>query len=193
MENLFGRFPHLVEDIFGLLKEETLFCCSQINKAWNKNLDDYRLHLVKKIQRHLKDPSIVYGPAANFDKYKGKNLRKITLLEDMPNFECHGPTRIHGPPRILRRIMTIEHLPLPFLVQFLRYFCDHRIKDCEINFRINCIDRRSVLLGVFVKSKSNGMEVNEYIGWIGRFCYLFRPSEDIRYHSAPIVPLIRTC
>ena len=113
MENLFGRFPHLVEDIFGLLKEETLFCCSQINKAWNENLDNYRLRLVKRIQRHLKDPSIVYGPAANFVRYKGQNLPR-TLLENMPNFECHGPTRTYGPPKILRRIMTIEHLPLPF-------------------------------------------------------------------------------
>ena len=96
------------------------------------------------------------------------------------------PARIYGSPKILRRIMTIEHLPLPFLVQFLRYFCDHRIKDCEINFRINCIDRRSVLLGVFVKSESNGLEVNEYIGWIGQFCHLLRPRD---YHSAPIIPL----
>ena len=94
MENLFGRFPHLVEDIFGLLKEETLFCSSQINKAWNKNLDDYRLHLVKMIQRHLKDPSIAYGPAANFNRYKGISFIPKTLLENMPEFECHGPTSI---------------------------------------------------------------------------------------------------
>ena len=193
MENLFGRFPHLVEDIFGLLKEETLFCCSQINRTWSKNLDDYRLHLVKRIQRHLKDPSIAYGPAANFDRYKGISFIPKTLLENMPEFECHSysdHTRIYGSPKILRRIMTIEHLPLPFLVQFLRYFCDHRIKDCEVNFRINSIDRRSVLLGVFVKSESNGMEVNEYIGWIGQFRHLLRPRD---YHSAPIIPLIRTC
>ena len=181
MENLFGRFPHLVEDILGLLKEETLFCCSQINKAWNKNIDDYRLHLVKRIQSRLKDPTIVYGPAANFDRHEGQNLLK-TLLEDTPTFECHGPTRIYGPPKILRRIMTIEHLPLLFLVQFLRYFCDHRIKDCEVNFRINSIDRRSVLLGVFVKSESNGEEINQYIGHIGQFCYLFSPRD---YHSIP--------
>ena len=189
MENLFGRFPHLVEDIFGLLKEETLFCCSQINKAWDKNVDNYRLHLVKRIQRHLKDPSIAYGPAANFDRRIGISFIPKTLLENMPEFECHGPTttRMYGSPKILRRIMTIEHLPLPFLVQFLRYFCDHRIKDCEINFRINSIDRRSVLLGVFVKSKSNDLEVNEYIGWIGQFCHLLRRD----YHSAPIIPLIR--
>ena len=163
MENLFGRFPHLVEDVFGLLEEETLFHCSQINKAWNKNLDNYRLHLVKRIQSRLKDPIIVYGPAANFDRYEGQNLPK-TVLEDMPTFECHGPTRIYGSPKILRRMMTIEHLPLLFLVQFLRYFCDHSIRDCEISdLRIN---RRSLVLGVFVQSESNCKEVNEYIGWI---------------------------
>ena len=137
MENLFGRFPHLVEDIFGLLKEETLFCCGQINKAWSKNLDDYRLHLVKRIQR---------------------------------------------PPKILRRIMAMEQLPVPVLVHFLRYFCDHRIKDCEVNFRISSINQTSVVLGVFVKSKPNGEEVNQYIGSIGQFCYLFSPRD---YQSIP--------
>ena len=157
MENLFGRFPHLVEDIFGLLKEETLFCCSQIDKTWNKNLDNYQLHLVKRIQRHLKDPIIVYGPAANFDRYAGQNLPKI-LLEGMPTLKCHGPTRNYGPPKILR-IITIEHLPLLFLVQFLRHFCEMKDWKGKVNFRINCINRRSVLLGVFVKSESNCMEV----------------------------------
>ena len=121
MENLFGRFPHLVEDIFGLLKEETLFCCSQINTAWNKNLDDYRLHLVKRIQRHLKDPSIAYGPAANFNRYKGISFIPKTLLENMPEFECHSHsdhTRIYGSPKILRRIMRLNTYPCRFWFSF---------------------------------------------------------------------------
>ena len=157
MNQLFGRFPHLVEDIFGLMKAETLFCCSQINKAWNENLEDYRIHLVKKIQRHLKDPSIVHGRTPNFDQYEDQNLPKI-LLKNMP-IPTHGPTRLRGPPQTLRRIVMIDQLPLPFLVHFLRYFCDHRIKDCEVNFRIMSITQTSVDLGVFVKSESNCMEV----------------------------------
>ena len=187
MNQLFGRFPHLFEDILGLLKAETLFCCSQINKAWNQNLEDYRIHLVKKIQRHLKDPSIVHGRTPNFEQYEGQFLLR-RLLKNMSISEkpTHGPTSIWGPPKALKRIITIDQLPLPFLVHFLRDFCDDRIKDCEVNFRINSIDRRSVLLGVFVKSESNGMEVNEYIGWIGQFCHLLRPRD---YHSAPIIPL----
>ena len=130
MKMLFGRFPHLVEDIFGLLKAETMFCGSQINKTWKENLDNYQLHLVKKIQRYLKDPSILYGPTPNF----GQNLPKI-LLEDMLISEgpTHSPTRNLGPPNTLRRIIMIEHLPLPFLVDSLRYFFDRRIKDCEVN------------------------------------------------------------
>ena len=52
------------------------------------------------------------------------------------------------------------------------------------------ITQTSVVLGVFVKCESNGMEVNEYIGWIGQFCHLLRQRD---YHSAPIIPLIRTC
>ena len=33
METLFVRFPHLVEDIFGLVNGKTLSCCSQINNT----------------------------------------------------------------------------------------------------------------------------------------------------------------
>ena len=184
MNQLFGRFPHLVEDIFGLLKAETLFCCSQINKTWNENLEDYRIHLVKKIQRHLKDPSIFYGRTPNFDHYEGQNLPKI-LLENMSIFHCptHGPTRIRGPPKTLRRIIMIDQLPLPFLVHFLRYICDHRIKDCEVNFRIMSITQTSVDLGVFVKIESNGEEVNEYIGWISQFYHLSTYALLGSYHQ----------
>ena len=144
MELLFGRFPHLVEDIFGLLKAETLFCCSQINKSWNENLEDYRIRLVKKIQRHLKDPSIVHGRTPNFEQYEGQFLLR-RLLKNMSISEkpTHGPTSIWGPPKALKRIITIDQLPLPFLVHFLRYFCDHRIKDCEVNFRITYITQTS--------------------------------------------------
>ena len=78
--------------------------------------------------------------------------------------------------------MTIEHLPLPFLAQFQRYFCDYRIKDCEVNFRIMSITQTSVDLGVFVKSESNGEEINQYIGRIGQFCYLFSQRN---YRSIP--------
>ena len=178
---LYNRSNH----IFGLLKAETLFCCSQINKTWNENLEDYRIHLVKKIQRHLKDPSVVHGRTPNFDQYEGQNLPKI-LLENMPVSECptHGPTRIWGPPKPLKRIIMIDLLPLPFLVHFLRYFCDHRIKDCEVNFRISSITQTSVILGVFVKSESNGEEVNEFMGWIGQQSYLFRPRN---YRSSLVI------
>ena len=186
MNQLFGRFPHLFEDILGLLKAETLFCCSQINKAWNQNLEDYRIHLVKKIQRHLKDPSIVHGRTPNFDQYEGQNVPKI-LLDDMFHpCPTHGPSSIWGPPKPLKRIVMIDLLPLPFLVQFLMYFCDHRLKDCEVNFRISYITRTSVMLGVFVKFESNGKEVNEYIGWIGQFSRLFSPREyDYDYALLP--------
>ena len=61
MESLFGRFPHLVEDIYGQLDGETLFRCSHIDKIWNRNLEEYRLHLVKNIQRLLKNQSVDYG------------------------------------------------------------------------------------------------------------------------------------
>ena len=58
MELLFGRFPHLVEDIFGLLNEKTLSRCNQINKIWKENIEVYRLHVVKKMQKYLKNHKI---------------------------------------------------------------------------------------------------------------------------------------
>ena len=68
MELLFGRFPHLVEDIFGLLDIKTLICCSHVNATWNGNLEEYRLYLVKKIQKHLKKQIVVYNPDTDFEK-----------------------------------------------------------------------------------------------------------------------------
>ena len=124
MKPLFGRFQHLVEDIFGLLNGKSLTCCSQINKLWNTNLEEYRLHLVKKTQKCL-------------------NNQSLPLI-------C--PTRNLGLP------ITIEQLPLPFLVQFLRYFSDYKLKVYEVNFRIISIKKTSVLFGIFMKNKQKGLQ-----------------------------------
>ena len=100
METLFGRFPHLVEDIFSLLNGKTLSCCSQINKTWNENLEEYRLHLVKKIQKQLKNQNIV-----------DLQTECVTIQWRPMNFE---------------RDVDVEELPLPFLNQCLRNFCDYK-------------------------------------------------------------------
>ena len=126
METLFGRFPHLVEDIFGLLNGKTLMCCSQINKIWNENLALYRLHFVRKMQKHLKNQ----------------------------NIEC-GPVKDHEQGR--RPDILFEKLPLPFLDQFLRYFCDYKLKDCKINLKIMSIENTSDPLGIYIRYKPNGV------------------------------------
>ena len=118
MESLFGRFPHLVEDIFGLLDGETLFRCSHINKTWNENIDNHQLHLVQKIQKHLKNTSNY----ADCEKKEGQYSPKI-LLEKLPIIS----TLWHV------RLCTIEQLPLPILINFQRYFCEHKLKDCKVN------------------------------------------------------------
>ena len=79
METLFGRFPHLVEDIFGLLNRKTLSCCSQINKIWKVKLEEYRLHLIKKIQKCLKNQNIVYGRVEDSNKGEDQNSNEITF------------------------------------------------------------------------------------------------------------------
>ena len=80
MELLFGRFQHLVEDIFGQLDGETLFRCNHINKTWNRNIEEYRLRLAKKIQERLKNTSI----AADFDKKEEGQYSPIILFEKLP-------------------------------------------------------------------------------------------------------------
>ena len=122
MESLFGRFPHLVEDIFGLLSGETWSSCSQINKIWKENLEEYRLHLVKKIQNRLKNQNIVYGPVEDSDKEENKNSPKIPIRTLSSST---WSTRIKERPVALERNITVEQLPLPDLVKILNYFCDY--------------------------------------------------------------------
>ena len=103
MENLFGRFPHLVEDILGLLNRKTLWCCGQIDKIWSENLEEYRLHLVKKIQKHVKNQNIEIGQVTDYGREEGHNLPEILF----------------------------DPLPLPYLVHLVRCFHDYKLKDCK--------------------------------------------------------------
>ena len=130
METLFGRFPHLVEEIFGLLNGTSLSKCSQINKIWNENLEKYRLYLVKKIQKHLKNENSVYLQ---------------TAWPSVQEYPCHS-----------ERIIMTEELPLPFLDQCLRNVCEY---NCGVIFRMICTKKSSVLLGIFIKNLPNeGLE-----------------------------------
>ena len=122
MEMLIGRFPHLVEDIFGLLNGETLSCCRQINKIWRENLEEYRRHLVKKIQNCLKYQNIVYGPVKDSDKEERQTLPK-NPIETLSI--STWSTRIKEHPVALERNITVEQLPRSDLVKILNYFCDY--------------------------------------------------------------------
>ena len=85
METLFGRFPHLVEDILGLLNGKTLTCCSQIDKLWNTNLEECRLRLVKKTQKCLKNQSLPpICPTGNLG-LPWTAIEKNVTIEQFPN------------------------------------------------------------------------------------------------------------
>ena len=133
MELLFGRFPHLVEDIFGLLNGKTLSCCSQINRIWSKNFEEYQLYLAKKIRKHLKNKKIVYGPVAGFDKEEDQisheNQYKILCFD-------FWLKRIIGIPAALERNIALEQLPFKFLIQLQRFLCDAKQKHSKVNIRI---------------------------------------------------------
>ena len=165
MQLLFGRFPHLVEDIFGLLNGDTLHRCSHINQIWNKNLEEYRLYLVKKIQKLLKNPNIIYGPASDFEEREHQNTPRIPFENSIITMYPTYPARILMLPLALRRNFMVEQLPLLILVQFLKLFSNYyEIKDCdEVNFRILWIKKTYVMLGVFIKNKSQGVEICKFL------------------------------
>jgi hypothetical protein len=87
MQTLFGRFPHLVEDIFGLLNGTSLS-----NKIWNENLEEYRLCLVKKIQKHLKNENSLQLQIA-FPPFRSGQCTMKGLLW-LKNCPCHFWTSV---------------------------------------------------------------------------------------------------
>ena len=89
MKSLSGRFPHLVDGILGLLDEETLFQCSQVNKTWNQDLENHRLHLVRKSQKHLIIPNIVYDKVYQNSKNHQKNCKENQQNNRQQNCHTH--------------------------------------------------------------------------------------------------------
>ena len=132
MESLFGRFPYLVEDIFGLLNGKTLSCCSQINKVWSKNLEEYQLYLVKKIKKQLKNQDIV-GYFDTVEAQKSPEIQYKILYFSI------WLSRILGSPTALEMNDTLEQLPLQFLIQLQRFLCDSKLKHCKVNIRIKLV------------------------------------------------------
>ena len=138
MEALFVRFPHLVEDIFDLVNGKTLSCCSQIDNTWKEYLETYRLYLVKKIQKRLKNQKIVYSPDEAVEEKEGQNSPAKIFWR-----------RTIGIPTTLEINITVEQLPLSLLMQCQRYFFGCKLKNCGINFRIYCI-QETLFLGIFI-------------------------------------------
>ena len=107
MDTLFGRFPHLVEDIFGLLNEKTLSCCNQLNKIWKENIEVYRLHVVKKMQKYFKNHNIKIVPVPDYEQGR----RPEIPFEQLPL------------PILVQLLRNYSDLII-------------RSKDCKINLRI---------------------------------------------------------
>ena len=133
MESLFGRFPYLVEDIFGLLNGKTLSCCSQINKVWSKNLEEYQLYLVKKLKSNLKIKKLL------------DILTYLVEAQKSPEIQCKilyfsiWLSRILGSPTALEMNDTLEQLPLQFLIQLQRFLRDSKLKHRKVNIRIKLV------------------------------------------------------
>ena len=143
-----------------------LVVLSQINKTWKENLEIYRLHIVKKIQKRLKIRKIVYSSDEAFEKKEGQMSPAKIFWR-----------RTIGIPTTLEINITVEQLPLSLLVQCQRYFLliGCKLKNCGINFRIYCI-QETLFLGMFINL--NGK--NHFV--------LFR-----NYHGNPEMPSFFQC
>ena len=52
MQNLISRFPHLIEEIFGLLDYQTLANCSEVNENWYNTVTSQRLCWTQMISKY---------------------------------------------------------------------------------------------------------------------------------------------
>ena len=130
---------------------KTLSRCSQTNKVLDKNLEEYRLYLVKKVQKCLKNQS-------------SQSTCNPTRILDFP-WTANSAIKSN---------ITFEQLTFEFLVQFLRYFCDYKLKVHEVNFRIISIKKTAVLFGIFIKNKTNGCLEDVMVVSQKKKCQYFR-------------------
>ena len=130
-------------------------CCSQINEIWKENLEEYKLHLIKTIQKCLKNQNIVYGPVEDSGKEEDQNSNEIPFVTSSIYM---GFGRVMEDPIAVKWNITVEQLPLAFLVSLLRYFCDDKPKDREVNLGIISIKNTSGLFGIFIKNEPNAVE-----------------------------------
>ena len=88
----------------------------------------------------------------------GKNFQKDLKNQSLQS-TC-SPNRILDLPwtasYAIENNLTVEQLPLKFLVQFLKIFCDSKLKVHEVIFRSISVKKTSVLFGIFIRNKPNG-------------------------------------
>ena len=80
IEDIFVRFPHLSEEIFGLLDYKTIASCNEVNRNWFETLNNQRgyLEIFKQI----------------FDKIEAKNPRNQDGITPLHNAAKHGHLEI---------------------------------------------------------------------------------------------------
>ena len=176
MELLFGRFPHLVEDIFGLLNGKTLSCCNQINRIWRKNLEEYQLYLVRKIRNQMKNQKIVCCTVDLAEAQKSPGIQyKILHFTNWLN-------RILRISKALERNITVEQLPLQFLIQLWRFLCDLKLRKSKFNIRLIWI--LSKLTSYVTKKElvNDGLVYDIIANWdtIGRSLTEEKPSKEVK-------------
>ena len=52
IEEIFRRFPHIGEQIFGELDDNSLSRCLEVNKWWQKFIDGTKIRQINQIQSH---------------------------------------------------------------------------------------------------------------------------------------------
>ena len=123
MEEVFQRFPHLSEDIFKFMDNETLANCEEVSKVWHSYLDFYNFlqnRRVKIIQETIgKFHQLHEEFHTSFDTIRVQNILNAARMGD---FETVQQSMIEGIVNVHHKSDFIEDLSTLHWAAWYGYF-----------------------------------------------------------------------
>ena len=93
MPNLISRFPHLIEEICGLLDYQTLEKCREVNENWHNTVINQRIYWIQTISKHTNSKKEYHKqwmkatdktPFETLKKLAGLALEYCKIRQDCP-------------------------------------------------------------------------------------------------------------